>query len=332
MSLRCGSENRYNRLVDYMTGATFSKDAKVQLMTDFPLVPQHFDPRILYIMRRSFVGRNVMESHAHDHVSIIYILDGASSYEMGGQIRQVEAGTLLICNPGVTHHRIVHEGQRMTEFQTALCGLNLKGLPLGFLIPADTDPVVPLLHHGQAFHNCCEEIAMEQKRNDPASPLMLKCLVMKLVVLILKERYVHPQTGPHSDFKLEKYEKQNIVDAIVAFMNENYMQPISLARISENAYLSPVYISRVFKELMGEAPINHLIRIRLSKACERMEQQPDTSIRAVAASVGYEDAYYFSKLFKKHYGVSPKEYMSLQEKPLFKVIRSTSADPVAKPQ
>ena len=58
----------------------------------------------------------------------------------------------------------------------------------------------------------------------------------------------------------------NIVDAIVSFMNDNYMQPISLARISENAYLSPVYISRVFKELMGEAPINYLIRIRLAKA------------------------------------------------------------------
>ena len=115
------------------------------------------------------------------------------------------------------------------------------------------------------------------------------------------------------------------MDAIVSFLNENYMQPISLARISENAYLSPVYISRVFKELMGEAPINYLIRIRLAKACEFMQQQPDISIRTVAASVGYDDAYYFSKLFKKHYGVSPREYMLMTEKPLFKVLRDAVA-------
>jgi len=134
-------------------------------------------------------------------------------------------------------------------------------------------------------------------------------------------------TNAKSEFILEKYEKNNIVDAIVSFMNENYMQPISLARISENAYLSPVYISRVFKELMGEAPINYLIRVRLAKACERMQQQPDISIRAVATSVGYDDAYYFSKLFKKHYGVSPREYMLMQEKPLFKVLRETEAVP-----
>lgn len=294
-------------------------------MKEFPLLPQHFDPRILYIMRRNFVGPNVMESHSHDHVSLIYILDGASHYEIGGRIHRVEAGTLFICNPGVTHHRIVGDRERMTEFQTAFTNIGLKGLPTGFLIAPDADPMVPLLHHSQAVHNCCEEIALEQKRNDPASPLMLKCLVMKLIVLILKELHLSADTGMKSDFTLEKYEKANIVDAIVSFLNENYMQPISLARISENAYLSPVYISRVFKELMGEAPINYLIRIRLAKACEFMQQQPDISIRTVAAMVGYDDAYYFSKLFKKHYGVSPREYMLLAEKPLFRVLRDAEA-------
>ena len=294
-------------------------------MKDFPLLPEHFDPRVLYIMRRTFAGPNVMESHFHDHVTIIYILDGSASYEIGGQVYHVEAGTLFICNPGVTHHRIVGERERMSEFQVAVSNLCLKGLPSGFLLPPDDSPVIPLLHYSQAFHNCCEEIAMEQKRNDPASPIMLKCLAMKLIVTILKERFIHTDTNTNADFTLEKYEKNNIVDAIVSFMNDNYMQPISLARISENAYLSPVYISRVFKELMGEAPINYLIRIRLAKACERMQQQPDISIRAVAASVGYDDAYYFSKLFKKHYGVSPREYMLMEEKPLFKVLRDAES-------
>jgi AraC-like DNA-binding protein len=294
-------------------------------MKDFMLLPQHFDPRVLYIMRRSFAGRSETVSHAHDHVSVIYILDGAASYEIGGRTFRVEAGMLFICNPGVTHHRVVGERERLSEFQAGLTNLTLKGLPPGCLLPPGDDPAIPLLHHSQAFHNCCEEIAMEQKRNDPASPLMLKCLVMKLIVILLKEKYIHTDSSAKMDFTLEKYEKNNIVDAIVSFMNDNYMQPISLARISENAYLSPVYISRVFKELMGESPINYLIRVRLAKACEHMQQQPGISIRSAAASVGYDDAYYFSKLFKKHYGVSPREYMMMQEKPLFKVLREMDA-------
>ncbi len=292
-------------------------------MNDFPLLPQHFDPRVLYIMRRTFTGSTDIDSHSHDHISIIYILDGHAHYEIGGTVYPVSAGTLFICNPGVSHHRLVGNQESMTEFQTAINNLSLKGLPTGNLLPSDASPLLALLHHSQAFHNCCEEMATEQKRNDPASPLMLKCLVMKLIVIILKEQFVHTPNTTQTEFSLANYEKNNIVDAIVSFMHENFMEPISLARISENAYLSPVYISRVFKELMGEAPINFLIRVRLAKACEKMQQEPDISIRAVAAYVGYEDAYYFSKLFKKHYGLSPRDYMLKEEKPVFKVLRNT---------
>jgi len=69
-------------------------------------------------------------------------------------------------------------------------------------------------------------------------------------------------------------------------------------------YLSPVYISKIFKEETGESPINHLIRIRLTKAQE-MLNTGDVPIKVIARNVGYEDAYYFSKLYKKYYGIPP---------------------------
>ena len=72
-------------------------------------------------------------------------------------------------------------------------------------------------------------------------------------------------------------------------------------------YLSPFYISRIFKSETGSAPIRHLIRIRLEKARELLEGGYQGSIQEVAALVGYDDAYHFSKLYKKHYGVSPSQ-------------------------
>ncbi|MEG0387843.1 MAG: AraC family transcriptional regulator, partial [Niameybacter sp.] len=77
--------------------------------------------------------------------------------------------------------------------------------------------------------------------------------------------------------------------------------------ISKNMYLSPVYISKIFKEETGTSPINYLIQIRLEKAKEILEKN-DMPINLVAKSVGYEDAYYFSKLFKKYYGSAPSAY------------------------
>ena len=70
-------------------------------------------------------------------------------------------------------------------------------------------------------------------------------------------------------------------------------------------YLSPVYISKIFKEKTGDSPINYLIRIRLEKAKEMLDSDSTKSIREIAQKVGYEDMYHFSKLFKRHFGISP---------------------------
>lgn len=101
------------------------------------------------------------------------------------------------------------------------------------------------------------------------------------------------------NFSLESSEKQNIVKSII-----NYMNDISLEKISKNMYLSSVYISKIFKEEIGDSAINHLIKIRLSKA-EELLKDTTVPIKVVVQEVGYNDAYHFSKLFKKYYGVSP---------------------------
>ena len=69
-------------------------------------------------------------------------------------------------------------------------------------------------------------------------------------------------------------------------------------------YLSPAYISKIFKEETGESPINYLIKVRLSKAEDYLKES-NFSIKEIAHAVGYEDAYHFSKLFKKYYGYPP---------------------------
>lgn len=280
--------------------------------------PEHFNPRVLYIMRRFFDARDATPCHAHDFLSLIFILNGDAQYEIGGKIYPVSSGTLFICNPEVTHHRILLKNQRIEEFQAGITGLGLKGLPANYLIPPGEEPHHTFFSYGQAFFNGIEEIMAEQQRNDEASVLMLKCIVMKLLVYIIKERYV-PSAGQEKNvFFLERYDKTAMVNNILAFINENYMKPVSLAKISENTYLSPIYVSRVFKETTGESPISYLIRVRLSKACELLIGN-GASIREIARQVGYEDAYYFSKLFKKYYEVSPMAYRKMKEKPFFRV-------------
>jgi len=280
--------------------------------------PHHFNPRILFILRRTFDSNDKAESHSHDFLSLIYILSGEGKYEMGGRIYDVHAGTFFICNPYVTHHRILTGKQRIEEFHVGISELHLKGLPENHLIPKGEEPLFTFNHYRQAFINSINEIMLEQQKNDEASILMLKCIIMKLLVYIIKERYFSASRPDRDVIPIERYGKTAMVDNIIAFINENYMKPISLAQISANTYMSPVYISKVFKDATGESPINYLIHLRLAKACELLENS-NASIKEIARQVGYTDVYYFSKHFKKYFGISPMHYRKSDRKPAFRI-------------
>ena len=122
---------------------------------------------------------------------------------------------------------------------------------------------------------------------------MLKSYVMRLIVLLLKEISTGSGMEEESPIKFESYDKAKVVATIADFINNNYSQDISLDRISRNMYLSPAYISKIFKDETGESPINYLIKVRLSKAAELLEegsisiknvQQVDTATRIISAS------------------------------------------------
>lgn len=104
------------------------------------------------------------------------------------------------------------------------------------------------------------------------------------------------------------YSRSFIVKRIINYINKNYEQRISLKQIAHTMYLSPVYISKIFKDETGDSPINYLIKVRLEHARQILITSNEESIKSVANQVGYEDMYHFSKLFKKQYGISPLYY------------------------
>jgi YesN/AraC family two-component response regulator len=119
------------------------------------------------------------------------------------------------------------------------------------------------------------------------------------LVLFLKDISSEASAYNLPELAFEASDKATVVNTLEAYMNENYMKEITLDTISKSMYMSPVYISKVFKEEAGFSPINSLIKICLAKASELLSV---TGLPVKA--VGY-DAYYFSKLFKKYRSESP---------------------------
>lgn len=287
----------------------FLKSVKTGMMNvcDLGISPDSFNPRVLYALKRKFNSESKTVYHSHDFISMVYVLAGACTYKINNALYTVKKGDLVICNPGVFHGKILNPWEEISEFHLGLNNISIEGLPRDHMISEDSCPVISLSKYEQDFLKCCNDMLLEQEKGEPGRELMLKSLAMKLIVLFLKAIYTGEISFENNLFNFESYDKTTIVNTVLSFINENYMKEISLDKISRNMYLSPVYISKIFKEEIGESPINYLIKVRLSRAVE-MLKEGNLSIKAVAKSIGYDDAYYFSKLFKKYYGRSPSKY------------------------
>ena len=114
--------------------------------------------------------------------------------------------------------------------------------------------------------------------------------------------YIKEQVSPN---------KNHIKNAL-RFLEENYyLSDLSINMVCKEVYLSPSYLSSIFKKATGYSFIEYLTKYRLEKAKELLKY---TSLKTyqVAEKVGYLDPQYFSTLFKKQFHKTPSEYRKMQ--------------------
>jgi AraC-like DNA-binding protein len=77
--------------------------------------------------------------------------------------------------------------------------------------------------------------------------------------------------------------------------------------------LSASHFSSLFRKATGMSPLDYFIHLKLQKACLLL-YSTETKVKKVAGAIGYDDPYYFSRLFKKHMKLSPEQYRTLRLK------------------
>ena len=94
---------------------------------------------------------------------------------------------------------------------------------------------------------------------------------------------------------------------IVTLMHEQSAQPWTLEALAKHAGLSRTALAERFRDAMGDTPLNHLRTLRMQRAM-RLLAETDLKLDVVSAEVGYQDAFSFSKVFKRTVGQSPKAF------------------------
>ncbi len=103
---------------------------------------------------------------------------------------------------------------------------------------------------------------------------------------------------------------QSPIQQVIDRMEQQITGSITLDELTDIAHMSKSYFITLFKEQTGFPPIEYFIQMKMQRACHELDMT-EQSVKTIALDLGYEDPYYFSRIFKRVIGYSPRAYREL---------------------
>ncbi len=108
----------------------------------------------------------------------------------------------------------------------------------------------------------------------------------------------------------EKRQNMFFIGFATHYMNENIEKKLTLKDVARYCGYSESYISRLFHQELNDSPINYFIRLKMERACKLLVNT-DMKINHISFKLGFNDPYYFSRIFTKTVGMSPRKYRKI---------------------
>ena len=122
-----------------------------------------------------------------------------------------------------------------------------------------------------------------------------------------------PAMQNNAGYQVESCESEAVrkIEQSITYMLRHLDESLQVATLAAQANISPSHFFALFKRQTGCAPIDCFIRLRMQHACRLLEETV-LSVKEVAATLGYDDPFYFSRIFKSVIRVAPSEYRLLK--------------------
>lgn len=198
------------------------------------------------------------------------------------------------CKSEMCRFSFVHFDAAIGKNQRALEGLPLEGSVSSALIGKES----------QNFLECYEKYREGE---------LFSALSIRGNFLLLLWKFLSVQLQKSIDQHSKSSEKNSIfrIYKVFGYIEANIATPICVDDLAEIAKMSPKYFITFFKNAVGISPAQYVLRYRMKKALEYIYEQK-YSVKEVAAMVGYEDQYTFSKAFKKIYNCAPSNVIGTE--------------------
>ena len=121
------------------------------------------------------------------------------------------------------------------------------------------------------------------------------------------------QSVNHMDSVSNQQSAKSLIPSIQKYINDNFQNELNLSILSTKFLVSEKYLSSLFKELTGYTLTSYITNIRIEKSKLLLEKS-NLNVQNIAYLCGFNDYFYFAKLFKKTTGLTPSEYRQIHSK------------------
>lgn len=263
---------------------------------------QELGVTVLFCGEGQPIGKHRIGPTAHDHVLLHTIVAGRGWFESDGKRYTCSAGDTFVILPGC---QISYEADAVHPWQYVWAAFSSRENERLLSAIGVTDeccvirgePDIRLLEAYRLLQEALQESAYPQLANLQAAGQMQ--LLLHRLGLANTGRLKPEVPGPSS------MERQ--ISRAISWFQLQYAQPLSINHIARSLGYHRTHLSKMFRVVTGLSPIQYLLRIRMERAAQLL-QEGELSVKQVASFVGYNDALYFSKQFRKWSGQSPSEY------------------------
>ena len=249
--------------------------------------------------------------HWHPEIEITYVQKGTMCYKVNHMVYHLKEGDIVFNNSGALHSGTM-ENQKdcayipVTFDSRLIYGFFQSTVNSKYVDPVIQDSMLPAIciDQSESWHKPFREyllriIDLDEKKPDFYELDITICL-QSMWRLLLDHITYEPQASRENSLEYDRIKK------ILSYIEENYQNKITLNDIAGHIHLCESECTRLFKRHMNTTLFAFLQEYRIERSLEFL--QDDQPVSAVADKAGFSDPNYYSKVFAKIKGCSPREY------------------------
>ena len=235
---------------------------------------------------------------------LIYCLRGKGWYELGKKRFEVGVNEFIIIPATKDYLRYgADENDPWTIYWIHFSGRDMDTFNRSFGIGIHDGPQPIIFNEKglQIWNMMYQNLEMGYSKENLTNTNM--CLYNLIATFLYPDRQVNEK----------KQDAKDLINETILYMQNELHRQLTVEEMALKHGLSSSYFSSLFRKATGMPPLDYFIHLKLQKACLLLYSS-DIKIKKVAEEIGYDDPYYFSRLFKKYMKVSPDQYRALQKK------------------